>query len=317
MDESPEANKAACRPCWQNCGVEADAEMLKIDAMEDSLAPLDEHTAGIRWLITRFEACYHQADKEAERIARAIGAGRCPRESKPRPLARKKELENTRRILSQWCREPAVRGLNLDVGGVPADELLGFIGPATPLKIWQVQRIVDKVTAALDTGRPYHNIVLDVGDYGEPSTSPAGEYYKDQAAFLEQTRATIIHDTVEGQKARISLGLAIDLLMPCHWDFVGALGIILKAIGGDLNPQRPFTCCSRNLRLSPLCDRLRTISNTLRMFWADEMPPDGTDRRILASLGTPTPIKCWLAASLDKTIRLQLEYACDFWLKSS
>lgn len=317
MDKSPEANKAACRPCWQNCGVEADVEMLKIDAMEDSLAPLDKHAAGIRWLITRFEACYHQADKEAERIARAIGAGRCPRESKDRPPGRKKELENTRRILSQWCQEPRVRGLNLAVGGIPADELLGFIGPATPLKIWQVQRVVDRVTAALDAGRPYHNIVLDVGGYGEPAACPAGEHYKDDAAFLEQTRATIIHDTVDGRKARISLGLAIDLLMPCHWDFVGALVILLKVINGDLHPQRPFACCSRNLHLSPLCDRLRTISNTLRMFWADQTPIADIDRRVLASLGTATPTKRWLAASLDKTIRLQLEHASDFWLKSS
>jgi len=317
MSEEKDTSRGPCRPCWQNCGVEADSEMLEIDAMEDSLAPLDEHTAGIRWLITRFEACYHQAHKEAERIVRAIGAGRCPRESKARPPKRKKELGNTRRILSQWCREPAVRGLNLDVGGIPADELLGFIGPATHLKIWQVQRLVDRVTAVLDAGRPYYNIVLDVGDYGEPNASKAWEYYKGQAAFLEQTRATIIHDTVEGWKARISLGLAIDLLMPCHWDFVGALVIILKAIGGDLNPQRPYACCSRNLHLSPLCDRLRTISNTLKGFWTGQMPVEDIDCRVLTPLGTATPTKCWLAASLDKTIRLQLEHACDFWLKSS
>jgi hypothetical protein len=317
MSEEKKTNRDPCRLCWQNCGVEADAEMLKIDAMEDSLAPLDKHAAGIRWLITRFEACYHQADKEVERIVKAIGAGRCPRESKTRPPKRKRELENTRRILSQWCQEPAVRGLNLDVGGVPADELLGFIGQATPLKIWQVQRVVDRVTAALDAGRPYHNIVLDVGDYGEPNASAAGEHYKNDAVFLEQTRAAIIHDTVEGQEARISLGLAIDLLMPCHWDFVGALVIILKAIGGNLKPQRPFACCSRNLHLSPLCDRLRTISNTLRGFWAGQMPAEDMERCVLASLGTATPAKCWLAASLDKTIRLQLEHAGDFWLKSS
>jgi hypothetical protein len=315
MSEEKNTNGCACRPCWQNCGVEADAEMLKIDAMEDSLSPLDEHIASIRWLITRFEACYHQADKEAERIAKAIGAGRCPRESKARPPKRKKELENTRRILSQWCQEPMVRGLSLRIGNVPADQLLNFIGPATPLKMWQVQRVVDRVTSPLDAGRPYHNLVLDVGDYGEPGATKAGKHYKDQAAFLEQTRATIIHDTVEDQESHISLGLAIDLLMPCHWDYVGALVIILKAIGGDLEPQHPFTCCSRNLHLSPLCNRLRTISNTLRTFWIGEAPSADTERRVLSLLGAPTPAKRWLAASLDKTIRLQLEHASDFWLK--
>ncbi len=100
--------------------------------------------------------------------------------------------------------------------------------------------------------------------------------------------------------------MAIDMLMPCHWDFVGGLVIILKAIGGDLHPDKPYTCCARNLKLSPLCDRLRTISNTLRAFWKDENTADNIDSRLLASLGENTPVKRWLAASLDKTIRLHL-----------
>jgi hypothetical protein len=47
------------------------------------------------------------------------------------------------------------------------------------------------------------------------------------------------------------------------------------------------------------------------------MPADDIDRRVLASLGAAAPVKRWLAASLDKTIRLQLEHASDFWLKFS
>ncbi len=317
VTEKENTNKGPCRPCWQNCGVEADAEMLKIDAMEDALAPLDGHTARIRWLITRFEACYHQADKEAERIVKAIGAGRCPKESKARPPKRKRELENSCRILLLWCDDPTTRGLNLAVGGIPAGELLGSIGQATPLKIWQVQRVVDKINAALDSSRPYHNLVLDVGDYGEPSATPPEEHYKEHAAFVQQTRATVIRDTVDGREAEISLALALDLLMPCHWDFVGALEIILKAIGGDLHPQRPFACCSRNLEMSPLCGKLRMISGAVRAFWTGKTPPGRVDQRILASLGPATPTKRWLAASLDKTIRLHLEASCDFWLTFS
>ncbi|MHC4751019.1 MAG: hypothetical protein ACYTFW_14260, partial [Planctomycetota bacterium] len=59
---------------WQACGIEVDAEVLEIDRMEDSIAPLDEETIKIRQLITGFELCYHEADKEAEYIAQAIGA---------------------------------------------------------------------------------------------------------------------------------------------------------------------------------------------------------------------------------------------------
>ena len=300
------------RACWHNCYAPddkrflEDKELLAIDAMEDSIAPLDDQTIAIRQLITRFEACYHKADKEAERIAKAIGAGRCPKESSARPPKRKKELQNCRRILSRWCKNTAIRGMNLDVGSIRADELLRFIGQPSPLKIWQVERIVDKVSQALDPSRPYHWMALDIGDRGEPNAYPAGKYYEDNSTFLKQTKEAIIHDTVDGRKSKVSLSMAIDLLMPCHWDFVGGLVILLKALGGDLHPAKPFACCARNVKLSPLCDRVRTISNTLKAFWRGEKSAENIDRDVLASLGAATPVKRWLAASLDKTIRLHL-----------
>jgi len=317
MNEERNTNEGACRASWQNCGVQADAEMLDIDKAEDAIAPLDEQTVRIRELITRFESCYHEAGREAERIVGAIGTGRCTEESDERPPERKKELENCRLILSRWCEDPSVRGMNLDVGGISADELLNAIGQVSPLKIWQVQRIVDKVVSALDPGRPYHNIALDLGDYGEPGANPAGKHYKDNTTFLERTKATIIHDTVDGQKAGISLAMAIDLFMPCHWDFAGALAILLKAIGGELHPERPYACCARNLRLSPLYDRLAIISNTLGIFWKGGEPGENIDRNLLASLAEAAPAKRWLAASMDKTIRLQLQASSDFWLQFS
>jgi hypothetical protein len=299
---------------WQACGIEADAEVLEIDRMEDSIAPLDEETIKIRQLITGFELCYHEADKETEYIAQAIGAGHCPERSNERPPQRKKELENTRQILSCWCENPAVSGLELDVGGISADELLSSIGPPTPLKVWQVERIIDKIIEALDRSRPYHFMVLDPGDYGVPGANPPGEHYKDNQAFLQQTIDTVIHDTVKGQKAKISLAMAIDMLEPCNWDFVGSVVTILRAIGGDLHPARPYACHQRNVELSPLRDRLRIISNTLGAFWKAENKTTDIDEDVLTSLGKLTPVNRWLAASFDKTIRLQLEVSSDFWL---
>lgn len=300
------------RPCWLNCygpddkSFLEDKELLAIDIMEDSIAPLDDRITAIRGIITRFEACYHEADKEAEYIIKSIAAGHRLEQSNERPPKRKKELQNTHSILAQWCNDSDIEGVDLDVGGVGADELLSFIGQPNPLKIWQVERIVDRVGEALDPSRPYHRLALDLGDYGEPGAHPAGQYYKDNLDFLEQTKKTIIHDTVDGHKSGVSLAMAIDMLMPCHWDFVGALVVILKAIGGDTHPEKPFTCCARNIKLSPLCERLMTISNTLGTFWKDEKTNQNIDRDILASLGEATPIKRWLAASLDKTIRLHL-----------
>jgi hypothetical protein len=141
-----------------------------------------------------------------------------------------------------------------------------------------------------------------------------GEHYRDSLALWQQTKETIIHDTVEGRESRISLAFAIDLLMPCGWDFVESLATTLKAIGGELHADRPLACCARNVRLSPLCDRLRTISSTLNVFWRGEGMIGDVDRCVLASLGEPTPVKCWLAASFDKTIRLHLTQPFDMAL---
>ena len=40
MSKEKNINEGTCRACWQNCGVQADAEMLDIDKMEDAIAPL-------------------------------------------------------------------------------------------------------------------------------------------------------------------------------------------------------------------------------------------------------------------------------------
>ena len=150
-----------------------------------------------------------------------------------------------------------------------------------------------------------------------PGAHPPGEHYKDASEFLEQTKETIIHDTVDGHEARMSLSMAIDMLEPCNWDFVGSIVTLMKAIGGELHPERPYVCHQRNLRLSPLCDRLVTISNTLAAFWKEEDSTEGVDTNLLTVLGAMTPEKRWLAASLDKTIRLQLGATADLWLTFS
>ena len=316
MAQEENEDKVAAKPWWQNCGVEPDAEMLEIDAMEDAIAPLDERTTRIRDLITRFEACYHEADREAEYIVKSIAAGRCLEQSKERPPQRKKELEDCYQILSRWCEDTAVKDIDLKLGDISAEKLLSYIGEANPLKVWQIERIVDKVRSALEPDRPYHTVVFDLRDY-VPTAKPPGEHYKDASEFLQQTKETIIHDTVDGHEAKMSLAMAIDMLEPCNWDFVGSIVTLVKAIGGQLHPERPYVCHQRNLRLSPFCNRLRAISNTLSAFWKEEDSTEGVDTNLLAVLGAMTPEKRWLAASLDKTIRLQLSATADIWLTFS
>jgi hypothetical protein len=296
------------RPCWQNCFLpdDKDEELAVIDAMEDSLAPLDDKTVRIRWLITRFESCYHEADREAELIVRAIGSGQPPEESGERPPQRKRQLQNSHDILSAWCRGDSAECKDLDVGGIPAGELAGFLGKPTGLKIWQVQRVIDKLKQALDSSYHYHTMALDFSESGEPGTVKAGDHYRDHQDFLDQTKAVLINDTVDGRKTQISLAMAVDRLQPCNWNFVGNLVVILKAVGGDLHTDEFFACCERNVLLTPHADRLKIIANTLRAFWKGRETDRDIEDNILTALRQKTPVKSWLVASLDKTIRSQL-----------
>ena len=298
--------------CWGNCGVLddksllEDKEILAIDALEDSIGPLDDNTVHIRGLITRFESCYHQVDKEAEMIVGAIGSGQIPVESNDRPPQRKQELQNTHDILSAWCQDEPTSCKDLCVGPVSAKELFDCLGKPTDLKRWQVQRMIDQLKWALDRSYSYHVMALDTDGFGQPIELKAKEYYKDHLDFLNQTTTTMIHYTLDGKDSEMSLALAIDLHSPCNWNFIGNLVILLKTINGDLHPKESFAPCSLNASLTPLRGRLQTIANTLRVFWKNEKSAGEIDNDPLISLGTITPVKQWLAASLDKTIRLYL-----------
>jgi hypothetical protein len=131
------------------------------------------------------------------------------------------------------------------------------------------------------------------------------EYYKDHLDFLNQTTSTMIHYTLNGKDSEMSLALAIDLHSPCSWNYANNLVVILGAINGDLNPDRPFAPCSYNAALTPLRGRLNTLSNTLKAFCEGKSEGDDIDPDMLSLLGEKTDVKHWLAASLDKTLRLQ------------
>lgn len=294
---------------WGNCGAFydeslVDQEILNIDAMEESIGPLDDNTVAIRGLITRFESCYHEADKEAERIIRAIGSDQIPVESNERPPQRKRELENTLSILSAWCEGDLSKCAGLDVGGISADELIACLGEPTDLKTWQVDRLIDKLKFVLGLSNSYHNLELSIDGYGQPIDIKAEECYKDHLDFLNQTTAAMINFTFNSKKDQMSLALAIDMFRPCNWNYVGNLVIILKAINGDLDPDKTFAPCCFNKELTPLRGRLKVISNSLAAFYKGSKEKQEVDSNMIALLGTKTDKKHWLAASFDKTIRL-------------
>jgi hypothetical protein len=56
---------------------------------------------------------------------------------------------------------------------------------------------------------------------------------------------------------------------------------------------------------------MEIVSNTLRVFCGEPVSDQEVDRDLVVLLGNPTEVKKWLAASLDKTIRLQLSPAAE------
>lgn len=309
---------AACRSWWRNCAMETDAEIADLDAMEGRLAPLDADVIRIRELISTLEICHHKAERWVESIIEAIGAGKTSKGLGTRSPGQVHPAEtiwqNACAALSAWCAGTPADAVELPVGPVAASTLLAGLGQRSPLKEWQVQRVIDKIHSLIgwpqSDNRPdteYAWLLLGGGEYELAYRDRCPARYAEHEDFWQATVRTIICDTVNGRPAELSLGLAIDMLWPCHRRFVTNLQIVLDAIGGRLAPNEPFAACGRNIRLISNHDRMDTVSQTLQTFCGTEAAGGSIDEQVLAQLGEPTDIKRWLARSLDKTIRLQAD----------
>jgi len=310
----------SCRSWWRNCAIEVDSEMLGIDRMEDHITPIGPNVSKIRELISCLELCHHKAEQWVYNIIEAIGAGetkkglgtRSPGQFHPA----EKTWQNTCAALSAWCAgcPGSSVNLSLSIGTVPASQLLACLGERSPLKEWQVQRVIEKIRSCIhwpqssdDPAAQYIWLLLSGGEYESTYRSQCPEHYKEHEDFWQTTVRTMIYDTADGDQAELSLALAIDMLWPCHWNFVENLQMVLEAIGGKLHPDKPFAACGRNIVLLPNRERMEIFSKTLRVFCGDVQEDTEVDKKLLAMLGEPTEVNRWLAASLDKTIRFQLD----------
>ena len=308
----------SCRTWWRNCALETDSEIRVIDRLEDALAPLSPNVKGIRGLISTLELCHHKADRWVYNIIEAIGAGGTNKGLGSRSANQSHDIETVWQhacaVLISWYAGCPAGSFDMAVDTVPAAELLACIGERTPLKEWQVQRVIERIRSLIhwpqsqnDPAAQYEWLLLSVGEYESAYLSRCPEHYREHEDFWDETVRTIVHDTCDGHKAELSLALAIDMLWPCHWNFVENLQIVLDAIGGTLYPAKSFAACGRNISLLPIRNRMMNISRTLNVFCDDSEPDKESDSQIPELLGKPTGEKRWLAASLDKTIRLQLD----------
>jgi hypothetical protein len=285
--------------------------------MEDVIAPIGANVSKIRELISSLELCHHKADRWIHNIIEAIGAGqttkglgtRSPGQQHPRESV----WQNACAALSAWCAGCPSTRVDVPIATIPATRLLACLGERSPLKEWQVQRVIEKIRSVIhwvrsgdDPTAQYEWLLLNASEHELAYLNKCPEHYEEHEEFWQTTVRTIIHDTEYGDEADLSLALAIDMLWPCHWRFVENLWIVLGAIGGKLNSKKPYAACGRNISLLPIRRRLEIVSNTLRKFCGETTADQDVDRGVLVLLGEPTEVKKWLAASLGKTIRLQL-----------
>jgi hypothetical protein len=285
--------------------------------MENDIAPITPNVSRIRELISSLELCHHKADRWVYNIIEAIDRGETKKGLGTRLPGQYHPVEeiwqNACAALSAWCAGCPGTSVDVTIDTVPASRMLACLGDRSPLKEWQVQRVIEKIRSEIqwpqsqdDPTAQYVWILLSGGEYESVYLSQCPEYYKEHKDFWLTTVRTIIHDTENENEADLSLGLAIDMLWPCHWKFVENLQIVLEAIGGRLNPDKPFAACGRNIALLPIRRRMKIVSDTLKVFCGEPESNKEVDRDLLVLLGKPTEVKKWLAASLDKTIRLQL-----------
>jgi len=316
---------------WRNCAVDVDSEILEIDRLEAAISPLAPGVSRTRELISTLELCHHKAERWVANILAAIASGDTTKGLGTRPAGAIHPAERTWEracaALSAWCAGCPADSVDIHVGDRPARELLPCLGPRSPLKEWQVKRIIEHTREHVGWPRSRWEAVggyvplLETGtEYQSVQRSACPERDREQAEFWYRTVQTRIDDTElgeyhsvygdlgYGETTVLSLATAIDMLQPCHWDYVQNLETVLAVIGGDPSPRRPFAFCARNIKLSPIRERMKTMSHTLQVFCQSRPLDEAVDADVLTALGEPSRQRLWLASSLDKTIRLQLDF---------
>jgi hypothetical protein len=249
----------------------------------------------IKDLIDDLELCHVKAGRRVEILIKAIGEEGTTKGYKGRESGKKTPVtlvwQYVLDILTAWLSGSTGYIEKLSVGDHVGKEYVEALGEPTELKKWQVEQARRKIRAA---SRMYPG-----SEYHEMMEFP--EKYEDCRQFRDATVETIIHDTVDGEPAEISLAAAIDHLEPCNWKFAENLLVVLEAINGRLDAREPFAAHGRNAALNPIGPDMKVVSNTLRVFCGEEAEGE-TDQAVLGVLGEPTPEKQALAAQLRERI---------------
>jgi len=283
------------RSWWRNLGEYRDAEIERIDAMEDALGVLLEDARTIRQLIASLEMCHHKAKRRVANLLQAIGEGRTakgPRLPKGEPLrpeqVRWRALAD---VLDLWVTQvPHEDALDeLPHHAAAIRDFYHRLGEFSSLKAWQIEHIRLRILDHVFPFVHYKSIERD-----EP----------DSDSRRQTLAQRLVTSGPPGAKTDFSLAGAIDNTVPCNWNFEANLRLVLSTIGGNGEMSGIWAAHGCNLRFNPLREEMMALAAALGDFVADRSP--GERAPLVEPLGDPAPLKKWLAASLAKTIRVEM-----------
>jgi hypothetical protein len=188
---------------------------LEIDRLEDEIAPLTPDVVRIRELISSLELCHHKAERWVHNIIEAIGLGETRKGLGTRLRGQSHPTEEVWQAacdsLAAWCAGCPTASLQLTVGEIPASRLLAGLGQQSPLKEWQVNRVIDRLRSLIswprssnDPTAQYVWILLRGGECELLYRTECPEHYREHEAFWLATVRTILYDTENGDSATLS-----------------------------------------------------------------------------------------------------------------
>jgi len=297
---------------WVNVTDEPDASILEIDRLEDALAFQNteerEKIYVIRQAITGFEFCHHKALHRLYMLIRSIGQLEYLNKasSKEEKIGNDDVIQwmSAYKILEAWINNDMQSVQNRSFFELTALDLVSHLGDRSPLKEWQVGRLLEKMF--------YEFLNFDNLE-GEYRYFEGGEQKfqenKEDLEFYRQTVSVKLDELSNDLLGEMNLGKLIDLQFLCNWNYKVNLLSILQVIDGSIKSTKNIVICSLRFEEHPNFNEFLCMKKSLRAYWDEEyhnaLPIqncDTIDSDIRQELGVQSPIKIWLVRSLERTL---------------
>ena len=300
------------RQWWNNVAQEPDKEILAIDKLEDDLefpSIQDKKlTYDIRQAIGGLEGCHFKVEHRINRIIYAIRNNHFPQSNQRESAQLNKDWVRKWEIILNYLEDWSSLNPNTSskkqefINGVKTEKINELLGEKTILKTWQVNFIIDSIRELLELWF----IKQDSSNKKWAQQTITNKeiqmkYEKLNPEFWEKTSELNI--PIKEINHLISLPELMNtyeyIVCISNPNFMNDLLSILGVIGGKATYIHQ-TCA---FYLDSLKEFVGSFLTILQKFLEKSNYEISSDNELMDLFGEKTPIKHWLVASLEKTIR--------------